>query len=60
MERIEAELPQMEAEKAGLEAQLSGGTLSPEELTAASVRLGELLEAIDTATLRWLELSEIE
>ncbi|MBR3287498.1 MAG: ABC-F family ATP-binding cassette domain-containing protein [Bacteroidales bacterium] len=60
MEHIETELPQMEAEKAGLEAKLSGGSLSAEELTAASVRLGELLDAIDTATMRWLELSEIE
>ncbi|MBP5612477.1 MAG: ABC transporter ATP-binding protein, partial [Bacteroidales bacterium] len=60
MEHIEAELPQMEAEKADLEAKLSGGSLSAEELTAASVRLGELLDAIDTATMRWLELSEIE
>ena len=60
MEHIETELPRMEAEKADLEAKLSGGSLSAEELTAASVRLGELLDAIDTATMRWLELSEIE
>jgi ATP-binding cassette subfamily F protein uup len=49
----------LEAEKADLEAKLSSGALSPEELQFASTRYGELQSLLDDKELRWLELSEI-
>ncbi|HEY9826081.1 MAG TPA: ABC-F family ATP-binding cassette domain-containing protein [Stenomitos sp.] len=60
LEQLEAQIPEMELQKADLEKQLyhnppSGFT----ELTQLSERLAELGEAIDTATLRWMELSEL-
>ena len=48
----------MEAEKAEIEAKLSGGELGLEELQAVSARYGELKEELDMAEMRWLELSE--
>lgn len=59
MEQLEKLIPELEAEKAVLEAQMSSGTLPIDELTAKSVRISELIDQIDTATMRWLELSEI-
>lgn len=59
LEALEAEIPQLEAEKAELEARLSSGELSHGELTAASARIGELLEIIGEKEMRWLELSEV-
>ena len=60
METLEATIAQLEAEKAELEAALCSGALSVDELTAKSRRLPQLQEELDTAELRWLELSEIE
>ena len=57
---MDKEIPLLEAEKAELEARMSSGTLPIEELTAKSVRVSELIERIDTLSMRWLELSEIE
>lgn len=57
-EGIEESLPLLEKEKSDLEEKLSSGSLSIEELTKASERIGELIEEIDMQTLRWLELSE--
>ncbi len=57
-ETIEGDLPRLEQEKLDLEAELSSGTLSVEDLTTKSQRVGELIEEIDTLTFRWLELSE--
>ncbi|MFI3319479.1 MAG: ABC-F family ATP-binding cassette domain-containing protein [Rikenellaceae bacterium] len=57
-ETIESDLPKLEQEKADLEAELSSGTLSVDDLTTKSQRVGELIEEIDTLTFRWLELSE--
>ena len=59
LEALETEIPQLEAEKAELEARLSSGELSHGELTAASARIGELLEIIGEKEMRWLELSEV-
>ena len=36
------------------------GRLSPQELTADSVRIGEVGRLLDEKELRWLELDEIE
>ena len=57
-EVLEAELPQLEAEKAELEQQLSSGTLTPDQLIAKGNRIQQLLDLIDEKELRWLELSE--
>ena len=59
LEALETEIPQLESEKAELESRLSSGTMSHEELTAASARIGELLEIIGEKEMRWLELSEV-
>ncbi len=59
MESLEAEIPQLEAEKAALESELSSGTLTVAELTAKSQRIADLIALIDEKSMRWLELSEI-
>lgn len=59
MEQLEKLIPELEAEKAALEAEMSSGTLPIDELTAQSVRISELIDQIDSASMRWLELSEI-
>ena len=59
LKALEELLPRLEAEKAQLEASLSGGSLSPEQLRQASVRYGKLKDELDEAELRWLELQEI-
>lgn len=58
-ERLEAEIPELETEKAALETEMSSGTLSPEELIAKSERIAALIEEIDVKSMRWLELSEL-
>lgn len=57
-EALEAEIPQLEQEKADLETEMSSGTLSPDDLLAKSQRIAVVMEAIDEKTMRWLELSE--
>lgn len=59
-ERLEAEIAELEKENEALSAQLSSGELSPDELMAASHRVGEIIELIDDKTMRWLELSEYD
>ncbi len=58
-EELELLIPQLEEEKAKLESELSSGTLSSDELIEKSNRIGDLINEIDTKTMRWLELSEI-
>ena len=58
LEAIETELPQLEAEKAELEAKMSSGTLPYAELQAASERIQTLMNEISQREERWLELSE--
>ena len=58
LEAIEASLPQLEAEKAELEARMSSGTLPYAELQAASARIQQLIDEISQQETRWLELSE--
>ena len=59
LKRLEELLPALEAEKAALEEQLSGGALPLDKLQEASARYGALQEELDTAEMRWLELQEI-
>ena len=58
MEQIEAELQQLDQEKAALETELGSGTLAYDQLQAKSARVGEIIERTDLITMRWLELSE--
>lgn len=57
-EALEKELPQLEAEKAEIEQQMSSGTLSNDELVAKGNRMQEIIDLIDEKEMRWLELSE--
>ena len=60
LEELEGRMPQLEEEKTQLEALLSGGSSSAEEIAQASKRYQEVQEELDEAEMRWLELSEIE
>ena len=57
-ETLDAEIPQLEAEKAELEMQMSSGLLCNDDLLAKSERFTRLMEELDEKTMRWLELSE--
>ena len=57
-EQLEKDLESLAAEKAELEEKLSSGTLSFDQLQAASERVGQIIETIDEKEFRWLELSE--
>ena len=59
-ETIEKDIDKLEAQKATIEDELCAGDLSVEELTKKSKKLSEINDSIDTKTMRWLELSEIE
>jgi ATP-binding cassette subfamily F protein uup len=59
LEQLEIEIPELEQQKSDLEASLSSGTLSIDELTAASAKIAELIERLEEKEMRWLELSEI-
>ncbi len=59
-EALTAEIEALTTEKAKLEQQLSGGTLTdPAEITKASTRIGEVIALLDEKEMRWLELDEI-
>jgi ATP-binding cassette subfamily F protein uup len=60
MEQLEQEIAALETEKKQIEDALCSGTLSVDELTEKSKRLPVLTDELDTKTLRWLELSEVE
>ena len=57
-EALEAEIFQLEEEKAAIEEAMSSGTLSTADLLEKSARIQQVLELIDEKTMRWLELSE--
>lgn len=59
LERLEAELPKLEKEKAELESRMSSGTMATDELLTAGNRIAALIEEIDSKGMRWLELSDI-
>lgn len=60
MEELENRLPKLEEEKNRLEREMSSGTLGNDALIAAGARMAEIVEEIDLAELRLLELMEIE
>ncbi len=59
-EELEKRLPELEAEKSALETAMSSGSMSTDEIIAAGERISELIEEIDTAEFRLLELLEKE
>ncbi len=59
LEALEQRLPELEREKADLEAQLSGGLTDTVAIAAASARYEEVQRLLDEAEMRWLELSDI-
>ena len=58
LEQLEKDLKALAAEKAGLEAQLSSGTLPYDQLQAASERIASIIDETDEKELRLLELYE--
>ena len=56
LEQLEKDLEVLAAEKAGLESQLSSGTLPYEQLQAASERIACIIDETDEKELRLLEL----
>ncbi|MBN8559260.1 MAG: ABC-F family ATP-binding cassette domain-containing protein [Leptolyngbya sp. UWPOB_LEPTO1] len=61
LEALEMQIPQMEEEKSTIEQKLYHNPPAGfSEVQKLSERLAELDEQIETATIRWMELSEIE
>ncbi len=58
-EQISSEIDNLETEKSQLENGLSSGTLSVDDITKHSNRLGEIIMILEEKSMRWLELSEI-
>ncbi|MCD8193454.1 MAG: ABC-F family ATP-binding cassette domain-containing protein [Tannerellaceae bacterium] len=58
-ESLETEIAALEEEKNTLEAALSSGTLTNDDLLAKADRIAKVIDEIDEKTMRWLELSEL-
>jgi ATP-binding cassette subfamily F protein uup len=58
LESLETEIGQLEEEKIKIEAALSSGTISKEELSEKSERFALILKETEIKSDRWLELSE--
>lgn len=58
LEQLDKEIPQLEKERAELEAKMLTLT-DHEEILKTSARIGQIIEDLDTKGLRWLELSEL-
>ena len=59
-EALSSEIEALTAEKQQLEQQLSDGSLtSPDAITRAATRVGEVIALLDEKELHWLELDEI-
>ena len=59
MEQLEKDMEALGEEKSSIERQLSGGTMSYEQVQQLSTRFEEVKSLLDEKELRWLELSEI-
>ena len=57
-DQLTKESYELEEEKKNLELELNNGTLSIDQLTKASARIGEIMELLDEKTLLILELEE--
>lgn len=60
MEALELELENLNVEKSDLESAMSSGTMTVGEITKAGARIQEVIERIDEAEMRILELMEKE
>ncbi len=60
MEALELELESLNKEKAELESEMSSGNMTVDEITQAGSRIQEVIERIDEAEMRLLELMEKE
>jgi len=58
-EQLEKEIAELEAEKNRLTELLSAGTSNANEIADYSIKIGNVIAALDEKTLRWLELSEL-
>ena len=58
-EELEKEIALLEKEKAELEKKLTLNSLSFDEISQSSERLGKVVEAIDEKSYRWMELDEL-
>ena len=59
-EQLQTRLEQLGAERAELEASMNSGTLTHEELSAAGVRIQQIIDETDSSEFRLLELMELE
>jgi ATP-binding cassette subfamily F protein uup len=59
LEQLEKDIASLEAEKQEIEEKLASSNLTHEELMAASARIAQIINELDTKEMRWLELSEI-
>lgn len=59
-EELETRLPQLEEEKRRLEEEMSAGTLGHQAISEAAQRVRQLIDEIDEAEMRLLELMEKE
>lgn len=59
LEQLEQELPALENEKTQLEADMSGGDLSFEQLQLKGARIAALVALIEEKEMRWLALTEL-
>ncbi|MGD1843757.1 MAG: ABC transporter C-terminal domain-containing protein, partial [Salibacteraceae bacterium] len=57
-ERLETEIESLENRKAELTEALNGGISDHEKIQAIGQELSEVVEALETKSDRWLELSE--
>ena len=55
---LEGKIKKLEKEKETLESKFSDASLSPDDITKMSIRLGEIRNEIEEKENRWLELSE--
>lgn len=58
LETIEQRLPELEAEQHKLEAQMSSGTMSNEDLLQAGERIAQIIQEVEELILRQLELED--
>jgi len=59
-EQLQTRLEQLGAERAELEASMNSGALTHEELSAAGVRIQQIIDETDSSEFRLLELMELE
>lgn len=59
-EQLEKDIEALEKEKSEIEAALSSGTISVEEITTLSKRLPQVNDELDEKSMRWLELDEFK